>query len=95
MRVAIVGAGIVGIQAAHALMDDGHTIELIDPDGLAQRTSSGNAGYIAWTDILPLASPKMWRNLPRWLFDPLGPLSIRPAFWPPARRPASRPVRRP
>jgi D-amino-acid dehydrogenase len=80
MRAVIVGAGIVGIQSAHALMDLGHEATLVDPDGLAQRTSRGNAGYIAHTDILPLASPKVWRHLPRWLLDPLGPLSIRPSY---------------
>ena len=80
MHIAIVGAGIIGIQAAHALLDDGHTVTLIDPDGLGQRTSRGNAGGIVHTDILPLASPKVWRHIPQWLFDPLGPFSIRPAY---------------
>lgn len=80
MHVVIVGAGIVGIQAAHALLDDGHAVTLIDPDGLAQRTSRGNAGGIVHTDILPLASPKVWRHIPRWLIDPLGPFTIRPSY---------------
>jgi D-amino-acid dehydrogenase len=80
MHVSIIGAGIIGIQTAHALMDDGHTVALFDPDGFAQRSSKGNAGYIAHTDILPLGSPKVWRQLPGWLFDPLGPLSIRPSY---------------
>jgi D-amino-acid dehydrogenase len=31
---------------------------------------------------MPLASPKVWRNLPQWLMDPLGPLTIRPAYLP-------------
>lgn len=82
MHIAIVGAGIIGIQAAHALLDDGHAVTLIDPDGLGQRTSRGNAGGIVHTDILPLASPKIWRHVPRWLIDPLGPFSIRPAYAP-------------
>ena len=59
MHVSIIGAGIVGLHSAHALMDDGHAVTLFDPDGLAQRTSARNAGYIAYTDILPLASPKV------------------------------------
>jgi D-amino-acid dehydrogenase len=80
MHVVIVGAGIVGIQAAHALLDDGHTVTLIDPDGLAQRTSRGNAGGIVHMDILPLASPKVWRHIPGWLVDPLGPFAIRPSY---------------
>jgi D-amino-acid dehydrogenase len=80
MHIAIVGAGIVGIQSAHALLDDGHTVTLIDPDRVEQKTSSGNAGGIVHTDILPLASPKVWRHIPRWLVDPLGPFSVRPAY---------------
>jgi len=80
MHVIIAGAGIVGLHVAHAVLDQGHTATLVDPDGIATRTSSGNAGFIAHTDILPLASPKVWRNLPRWLLDPLGPLSIRPSY---------------
>lgn len=80
MHVAIIGAGIVGIQSAHQLIDDGHTVSLIDPSGIAEMTSRGNAGYIAHTDILPLASPKVWRNIPGWLVDPLGPLTIRPSY---------------
>jgi len=80
MHVVIVGAGIIGIQAAHALLDDGHTVTLVDPDGLGQRTSRGNAGGIVHTDILPLASPKVWREIPRWLVYPLGPFSVRPGY---------------
>jgi D-amino-acid dehydrogenase len=80
MHIAIVGAGIVGIQTAHPLLDDGHAVTLIDPDGLGQRTSRGNAGGIVHTDFLPLASPKVWREIPRWLVDPLGPFSIRPSY---------------
>ena len=75
MRVGIVGAGIVGVATAHALLDEGHEVDLIDREGIAAGTSAGNAGWIAHLDIMPLASPKVWRNLPRWAFDPLGPLS--------------------
>ena len=80
MHITIVGAGIIGIQSAHALLDDGHSVTLVDPDGLGQRTSRGNAGGIVHTDILPLASPKVWRHIPRWLVDPLGPFAIRPSY---------------
>ncbi|MBA1154530.1 NAD(P)/FAD-dependent oxidoreductase [Microvirga mediterraneensis] len=82
MRIAIVGAGIVGLAAAHALLDRGHEVVLIDPGGQTARPTDGNAGWIAHTDIMPLASPKVWRNLPNWLMDPLGPLTIRPAYLP-------------
>jgi D-amino-acid dehydrogenase len=82
MRVAIIGAGIVGLAAAHALLDRGHEVVLIEPGGKQGRPTDGNAGWIAHTDIMPLASPKAWRNLPRWLMDPLGPLTIRPGYLP-------------
>ncbi|MCX5513221.1 amino acid oxidase [Kaistia algarum] len=82
MRVAVIGAGIVGVAIAHALLDQGHAVDLVDRDGIAAGASAGNAGWIAHVDILPLASGKAWRNLPRWALDPLGPLSIRAAYLP-------------
>ncbi|WEK51916.1 MAG: FAD-dependent oxidoreductase [Candidatus Kaistia colombiensis] len=82
MRVGIIGSGIVGVTIAHALLDEGHVVDLIDRAGIAAGTSAGNAGWIAHLDILPLASPKAWRNLPGWALDPLGPLAIRPAYLP-------------
>ncbi|WP_181702922.1 NAD(P)/FAD-dependent oxidoreductase [Chthonobacter albigriseus] len=82
MRTLIVGAGLVGVAAAHALLDEGHEVEIVDREGFAAGASFGNAGWIAHADILPLASPKAWANLPRWLADPLGPLTIRPSYLP-------------
>ncbi|MET0428459.1 MAG: FAD-dependent oxidoreductase [Microvirga sp.] len=82
MRVAIIGGGIIGVTAAHALLDAGHGVTIVDPGGFGDGASRGNAGWIAHMDVLPLASPKAWRNLPRWLMDPLGPLSVRPGYVP-------------
>lgn len=82
MRTAVIGAGIVGSAVAHALLDEGHEVTIFDGEGLASGASGGNAGWIAHVDVLPLASPKAWRQVPQWLFDPLGPLAIRPAYLP-------------
>lgn len=82
MRIGIIGAGIVGVCVAHALLDEGHDVEWLDARGIGNGTSFGHAGWVAHLDILPLASPRVWRNLPRWAFDPLGPLAIRPRYLP-------------
>ncbi len=82
MHVAVIGAGLVGVNTAHALLDAQHRVTLIDADGPAAGASRGNAGMVAHVDILPLASPKVWRHVARWALDPLGPLSIRPSYLP-------------
>ena len=82
MKVAVVGAGIVGVAIAHALLDEGHEVLLVESREPAFGPSRGNAGWIAHTDILPIASPKILGQVPKFLADPLGPLSIRPAYLP-------------
>ncbi len=78
----VVGAGIVGASIALRLREQGHDVLLIDRSGVAAEASRGNAGACAYSDILPLASPGIIRQAPRWLLDPLGPLSIPPAYLP-------------
>ena len=80
--VAIIGAGIIGLAAAYKLIEAGRRVVLIDRKGIAEETSRGNAGAFAFSDVLPMASSGVLRKLPRWLSDPLGPLSIRPAYLP-------------
>ena len=82
MKIAVLGAGIVGLATAHSLMDDDHQVTIIDREGPAAGASRGNAGWIAHTDIDPIASPKMLRQVPKFLLDPLGPLTIRPDYFP-------------
>ncbi len=82
MKTAVVGAGIVGCAIAHALLDEGHEVLILDKEGPGFGPSRGNAGWMAHTDILPIASPKILRQVPKFLLDPLGPLAIRPAYFP-------------
>ena len=77
---AVVGAGVVGLSAALALRARGLSVMVLDREGPAAGTSVGNAGAFAFTDILPLASPGILRKAPKWLLDPLGPLSVPPAY---------------
>ncbi len=78
--VIVVGAGVVGLSAALALQARGRTVTVLDREGPAAGASAGNAGAFAFTDILPLASPGILRKAPKWLLDPLGPLSVPPAY---------------
>jgi D-amino-acid dehydrogenase len=78
--VAIVGAGVVGLSAAHALQDDGLKVLIVERGEVGHGASFGNAGAFAFSDVLPLASPGIMRKAPRWLLDPLGPLSVPPAY---------------
>ncbi|MCZ8547278.1 FAD-binding oxidoreductase [Mesorhizobium qingshengii] len=80
--VAIIGGGIIGICAAAFLTEAGRKVTIFDRTGICEETSSGNAAAFAFSDVLPLAHKGMVRQLPKWLADPLGPLSIPPAYLP-------------
>ena len=80
--VLVIGAGSVGMAIALRLQQEGRQVTVIDRTGVAAEASRGNAGALAFTDIMPLASPGILRKAPRWLLDPLGPLSIAPAYLP-------------
>jgi len=78
--VIVIGAGVVGLSAALAAQARGLSVTVIDREGPAAGASAGNAGAFAFTDILPLASPGILWKAPKWLLDPLGPLSVPPAY---------------
>ena len=80
MQVIVIGAGVIGLSAAIAAQARGLSVRVIDREGPAAGASAGNAGAFALTDILPLASPGILRKAPKWLLDPLGPLSVPPAY---------------
>jgi len=80
--VIIVGAGIVGLATAQKLQEAGRRVTLIDRKGIAREASERNAGGFAFSDIMPLAAAGMMRKVPRWLLDPLGPLTIPAGYFP-------------
>ena len=79
-RVIVIGAGVIGLSAAIAAAGRGFAVTVLDREGPAAGASAGNAGAFAFTDILPLASPGLMKKAPFWLLDPLGPLTIPPAY---------------
>lgn len=78
--IVVIGAGVIGLSIAFAAQRRGMNVTVIDREGPAAGASAGNAGAFAFTDIFPLASPKILRKAPKWLLDPLGPLSLRPSY---------------
>ncbi|WP_439596354.1 NAD(P)/FAD-dependent oxidoreductase [Falsiroseomonas sp.] len=77
MRIAVIGNGIVGTATAAWLQRDGHQVTFVDPLGPAEATSFGNAGSLSPSACLPVGMPGMWKKVPGWLLDPLGPLAVR------------------
>ena len=67
MRVAVLGAGIVGTCCALALQARGAAVTLIDRRAPGEETSHGNAGVIARSSLIPFNNPKLWRALPALL----------------------------
>ena len=78
-QIAVIGAGIVGAASALHALQAGLRVTLIDPHppGNAQASSYGNAGWLSSHSIIPPATPGVWRQVPGWLTNPLGPLTVR------------------
>jgi D-amino-acid dehydrogenase len=85
-HVAIIGAGVVGVATAYHCLRAGLQVTLIDPGspGQAHAASFGNAGWLSPHSVLPPAYPGVWRQAPKWLLDPLGPLTVRWRYLPKA-----------
>src|SRR5512147_2699945 len=78
----VIGAGIVGVSTALYLQRDGHRVTLIDERGPGEGTSKGNASVIATESCVPVATPGVLWDVPKYLMDPLGPLAIRWSYLP-------------
>jgi len=81
-EIAVIGAGVVGLAIAEALIAEGREVTLIDPAAPGMGASYGNAGTIADYAVMPVGSPDVLKNLPSLLFDKSSPLAIRRAALP-------------
>jgi D-amino-acid dehydrogenase len=77
VEVVVIGAGIVGLSAAYFLLAEGHGVTVLDCDLAGDKASFGDAGGIGISEIVPASSPGLLWRVPGYLFDPLGPLSLR------------------
>jgi len=77
MRVAVIGAGIIGITTAYELAADGHEVTVFERRGAAaEETSFANGGVVAPGYIAPWAAPGMPAKVLRYLFSRHAPVKV-------------------
>ncbi len=83
-HVAIIGAGIVGACSAVEALRHGFRVTSIDPAEPSgeQSVSYGNGCWLSPMSVIPPAVPGLWKKVPKFLADPLGPLAIRWSYFP-------------
>jgi glycine/D-amino acid oxidase-like deaminating enzyme len=81
LKVAVVGAGIVGLCAAWHLVKRGAKVTLIDREGPGRGCSFGNSASLSSGSVAPLAMPGVVKSAPRMLLDAASPLRVAPGYW--------------
>jgi D-amino-acid dehydrogenase len=81
MKIVVVGAGVIGVCTAHALMQDGHEVTLLEAqDGAAKGASHANGGCLSAAFCVPWGSPALPKFVLKSQFDPASPVKIRADF---------------
>ena len=75
--VVVIGAGLVGLCTALSLQKRGYRVHVVDSGEAGAGASMGNPGGLSVTSIFPMAVPGVYKKVPGWILDPLGPLAIR------------------
>ncbi len=78
--IGIIGGGIIGLSSAYYLQKAGHQVTIIDQDDLQVGCSTGNAGMIVPSHLIPLASPGMISKGIRWMFNSTSPFYVKPRW---------------
>lgn len=81
-KIAIIGAGVIGTTMAYDLQRRGNDVMVIERDAPGRGASYGNMASIAVTEFMPASRPAIWKQMPRWLLDPEGPVRVRPGYMP-------------
>ena len=80
--VLIVGAGVVGLSCALALLEAGRGVRVLDAGAIGRGASHGNCGTITPSHAPPLAAPGLVAQALRWMLAPDAPLYIPPRLDP-------------
>jgi len=77
MKVAVIGAGIIGITTAYELAMDGHEVTVFERrSAAAEETSFANAGIVAPGYVTPWAAPGMPGKVLSYLFSRHAPVRL-------------------
>lgn len=76
--VIVIGAGIIGAAIAWELTNAGRWVTMLDRGNPGMGCSYGNAAHFATEQIFPIASPAIFRDIPRLLFARNSPLTFNP-----------------
>ncbi len=83
-HLVIIGAGIVGAATALEALSAGYRVTIVEPGdpGGEQAASYGNGCWLSPMSVIPPSMPGLWKKVPKFLMDPLGPLAIRWSYFP-------------
>jgi D-amino-acid dehydrogenase len=68
--ILIIGGGSIGLNCAYYLLKSGREVTIVDSKEIAKGSSSGNAGHIVPSHIIPLAAPGIVPTALGWMLDP-------------------------
>jgi D-amino-acid dehydrogenase len=77
MKIAVIGAGIIGVTTAYELACDGHEVTVLERrSAAAEETSFANAGVVAPGYVTPWAAPGMPGKVFQHLFCRYAPIKV-------------------
>ena len=83
MKIAVLGAGVIGVASAWYLNEAGHEVTVVDRQhGAGLETSFANAGEVSPGYSSPWAGPGIPLKAIKWLLMRHGPLVVRPSLDP-------------
>lgn len=81
----VVGAGAVGLSIAYELAGRGLETTVVERGTVGVGTSSGNAGFVVPSHVIPVAEPGMFAAALRSMLSGKGPVTVRsplrPGLW--------------
>lgn len=82
-QILIVGGGLIGLATAHALLERGESVHVLEAlPQLGQGTSFANGGLITPSMAEPWNAPGASRHFAASLMDPAAPMKLRPLALP-------------